>query len=126
MTLNEFMRANKMTFADVEEELNKFKAAEAEKQKAEKKEQLTKNIIKDFIEYAALFDGEVPPEEEKEMLVELLCPVLGPIFEKKARETANNIKSSKTVPDFTDLMIPQKKRAATEKDLEDILNILSL
>ena len=123
MTLNEFMRANKMSFADVEEELNKFKAAEAEKQKAEKKEQLTKDMIKIVVEYATLFSVEVP-EEEKEMLIELLCPILGPALEKAARETANNIKLAKA--DVVRPSAPRAKTTVTEKDLEDILNILSL
>lgn len=123
MTLNEFMKANKMTFADVEAELNKVKTAEVEKQKAEKKKQLTKDMMTTIVEYAALFDTEIP-EEEKELLIDLLCPLLGPALEKTARETANNIKSART--DMVKPSAPKAKTAVTEKDLEDILNILSL
>ena len=122
MTLNEFMKANKMSFADVEAELNKFKVAEMEKRKAEKREQLTKDMVKAVVEYAALF--EEIPEEEKEMIIDLLCPLLGPALEKAARETANNIRSAKT--DVVRPSAPKTKTAVTEKDLEDILNILSL
>lgn len=125
MTLNEFMRANKMTFADVEAELNRFKTAEEEKRKSEKKDQLTKDMIKIVVEYATLFSVEVP-EEEKEMIIELLCPILGPTLEKAAKETANNIKIARTSADAVRTPTQRTKTTVTEKDLEDILNILSL
>ena len=123
MTLNEFMKVNKMTFADVEAELNKFKVAEMEKQKAEKKEQITKNMMEAIVEYAALVGTEIP-EEEKELIVEVLCSFFGPELEKLANKTANNIKSARA--DVVRPSAPRTKTTVTEKDLEDILNILSL
>lgn len=122
MTLNEFMKANKMSFADVEEELNKFKTAEMERQKAEKKEQITKNMMTAIVEYAALIGTEIP-EEEKELIVEVLCSCFGPELEKLANKTANHIKSARA--DVVRTPVPKTKTTVTEKDLEDIINILN-
>ena len=125
MTLNEFMKANKMSFADIEAELNKFKEAEAEKRKTEKKTQLTKDMIKVVIEYATLCGVEIP-DEEKEMVIEALCPLLGPALEAATKETVNNIKFARVSANLVNTPASKAKTTVTEKDLEDILNILSL